>query len=192
MVNIGERIREMRKKNGINQSELAQILRKNYGLGTDRVTVSKWETGYRTPGTDAVRSLAMYFGVTADYLMGGDFPQERGVPVYKSIFKKGDFEGYAVLPHGYDVDFCIVSDDDSMCGAGVLCGGLVYAKSSPYVSNGELAVVVVDGSVILRRYYSEGNTVVLISECGRNVPTIYNRSEVKVLGKAIVVQCELS
>ncbi len=191
MMKIGERIRELRKKNGISQTTLANILRTNYGLGTDRVAVSKWETGYQMPGTDAVRSVAMYFGVTADYLMGGEAPADMCVPIYKIIYKKGQNDGYAVLPHGYEGDFCVIASDDSMSGAGILTGGFVFARSTDQASNGELAVAVVDGTVVIRRYYSEGNTIVLVSECGRSVPAIYSKNEVTVLGKAVVVQCPL-
>lgn len=191
MMKIGERIRELRKKNGISQTTLANIMRNEYGLGTDRVAVSKWETGYQMPGTDAVRCIAMYFGVTADYLMGGEAHSEMCVPIYKSIYKKGENKGYAVLPHGYDGDFCIIAPDDSMSGAGILAGSFVFGKSNSYADNGELTVAVVDGTVVIRRYYSEGNTVVLVSECGRSVPSIYGKNEVNVLGRAVVVQCPL-
>ncbi len=192
MMNIGERIRQLRKRNGINQSTLAMILRKEYGLGTDRVAVSKWETGYQVPGTDAVRSLAMYFGVTADYLMGGEMTEEKCVPMYKNYYVKGEHQGFAVLPHGCDADFCIVACDDSMCSAGVISGGTVFAKSCASVGNGELAVVVINGVPMLRRYYSEGNTIVLVSECGRSVPSIHTKdSKVSVIGKAVAAQCEL-
>lgn len=191
MMNIGERIRELRKKNGISQTTLANILRSEYGLGTDRVAVSKWETGYQMPGTDAVRCLAMYFGVTADYMMGGEAPAEMCVPIYKTIYKKGENDGYAVMPHGYDGDFCIISADDSMSGAGILAGSFVFGKSSSFAGNGELTVAVVDGAVVIRRYYSEGNTVVLVSECGRSVPDIYSKNQVAILGKAVVVQSPL-
>lgn len=191
MMKIGERIRELRKKNAISQTTLANILRTDYGLGTDRVAVSKWETGYQMPGTDAVRSIAMYFGVTADYIMGGEAPEAICVPIYKNVYKKGENDGYAVLPHGYDGDFCVVASDDSMSSAGILAGSFVFGKSSSYASNGELTVAVVDGTVVIRRYYSEGNTVVLVSECGRSVPAIYGKNEVNILGKAVVVQSPL-
>ncbi len=191
MMKIGERIRELRKKNGISQTTLAAILRNEYGLGTDRVAVSKWETGYQMPGTDAVRILAMYFGVTADYLMGGDAPADMCVPIYKTIFKKGENDGFAVMPHGYDGDFCVIASDDSMSGAGILAGSFVFGKSNLCAGNGELTVAVVDGAVVIRRYYSEGNTVVLVSESGRSVPYIYNKNQVTVLGRAVVVQSPL-
>jgi hypothetical protein len=143
------------------------------------------------PGTDAVRILAMYFGVTADYLMGGDAPADMCVPIYKTIFKKGENEGFAVMPHGYEGDFCVIASDDSMSGAGILSGSFVFGKSNSCAANGELTVAVVDGTVVVRRYYSEGNTVVLVSESGRSVPYIYNKNQVIVLGRAVVVQSPL-
>lgn len=193
-MNIGERIRELRKSNGINQSTLAQVLRTHYGLGTDRVAVSKWETGYQMPNTDAVCCLAQYFGVTADYLMGcvNNNTAEKYVPVYRNKYEKGSYDGYAVLPYNCKADFCIIAPDDSMTNAGVVCGGTVFAKSQSTVGNGELAVVVIDGYIAVRRYYCEGNTIVLVCENMRNVPTIYNKSQnIEILGKAVTVQYDL-
>jgi len=45
---LGERIKELRKKKHLTQSQFMDILRNNYGLKTDRVMVSKWETGFQT------------------------------------------------------------------------------------------------------------------------------------------------
>ena len=88
-------------------------------------------------------------------------------------------------------DFCVIAPDDTMSGAGILAGSFVFGKSSSFACNGELTVAVVDSAVVIRRYYSEGNTVVLVSESGRSVPSIYGKSDVLVLGKAVVAQCPL-
>ncbi|MCM1286281.1 MAG: XRE family transcriptional regulator [Acetobacter sp.] len=67
---LGNRIRNLRKQAGYTQDELAQLLRLKYGLGTDRVMISKWETEFQEPQMHSLKCLANLFGVTVDYLNG--------------------------------------------------------------------------------------------------------------------------
>lgn len=63
--NIGKRIAVLRKKKGLSQAELAEM------LNVSDKTVSKWENG-GMPGIDLLPKLAKTFNVTIDYLMLGD------------------------------------------------------------------------------------------------------------------------
>lgn len=66
----GEKIRELRKKAKMTQTELSEKLNREYGLKTDRVMVSKWETGFQTPVVSTLSCIAKVFGVSLDYLNG--------------------------------------------------------------------------------------------------------------------------
>lgn len=66
-MNIGERICELRKNKGLSQEELAEQ------LGVSRQSVSKWETGASTPDTDKALAMSRIFGVTADFLLTGEY-----------------------------------------------------------------------------------------------------------------------
>lgn len=61
---LNERLRTIRENHGMNRRELAEQLKMPYG------TLSKYETGEREPGVDFVITLAKYYGVTVDYLLG--------------------------------------------------------------------------------------------------------------------------
>lgn len=65
-MNIGENIRELRKKRGITREQLAEI------TGISFQAVSKWETGESLPDITMVPVLAAYFGVTTDALLSFD------------------------------------------------------------------------------------------------------------------------
>jgi transcriptional regulator with XRE-family HTH domain len=74
---IGSRIEELRNQKGVTQQEVANA------LFVDRVTVSQWEKGTRDIKTGNMVSVAEYFGVSCDYLLGrsraatpDDFMQE--------------------------------------------------------------------------------------------------------------------
>lgn len=70
MYNIGQRIKELRKKNDLTQERLADF------LGVTYKAVSKWECGLTTPDLALILPLAKVLGVSADELLGGK-PEER-------------------------------------------------------------------------------------------------------------------
>ena len=57
-------IRELRKKAGIGQKELADI------IGVSIPTVSDWETGKKQPSKERLRKLAEYFHVDELVILG--------------------------------------------------------------------------------------------------------------------------
>lgn len=61
---IGQRIRDLRKQKRMSQTELAK------SAGVSQTTVTAWETGKAEPSSSAITSLADYFDVTTDYLLG--------------------------------------------------------------------------------------------------------------------------
>lgn len=76
---IPQRIQESRKKKGISQEQLAEV------LGVSRQAVSKWESGQAMPELDKVIGMSDYFGVSTDWLLrgvgpAGDPPAGRGKP----------------------------------------------------------------------------------------------------------------
>ena len=63
---IGEKIKELRRKNDLTQEKLADQ------LGVSYQTVSKWETGVTSPDLSLIVPLARLFKVTTDELFGFD------------------------------------------------------------------------------------------------------------------------
>ena len=61
---IVQTIRDLRKLKKMSQSELAKV------VGVSQTTVTAWETGKAEPSSSAISSLADYFDVTTDYLLG--------------------------------------------------------------------------------------------------------------------------
>lgn len=58
------RIKELRKKNKITQTELAK------GIGSSTQAISMYEKGERNPKIDKVQALADFFNVSVEYLIG--------------------------------------------------------------------------------------------------------------------------
>ena len=59
-----DRIKQLRKKKGVSQSELAEA------IGVKTNTVSTWERGTRKPDVEALNLLSEYFEVSFEYLLG--------------------------------------------------------------------------------------------------------------------------
>lgn len=63
---FAERLKELRVNAGLSQSQLANEL----GGKINQSTIARWEMKKREPGFDAVLEIAIYFGVSLDYLGG--------------------------------------------------------------------------------------------------------------------------
>lgn len=70
---IYDKIKLLREKRGITQSELAKQ------LGITRSGVNAWEMGISIPSTQYIIELALFFDVSADYLL--DLPRTSTVSV---------------------------------------------------------------------------------------------------------------
>lgn len=64
MANFSERIKELRRKNGMTQAALGEIIR----VGPDSISV--YEKGKNYPEVRKLIVLADFFGVSTDYLLG--------------------------------------------------------------------------------------------------------------------------
>lgn len=90
---LGEKIYNLRKKNGMSQYEVAQK------VGVSRQAVSKWELDTSKPDLNSLKALADMFEVTTDFLLNdelneGDIyiPSEllfrALILIYKNKFRK--------------------------------------------------------------------------------------------------------
>lgn len=68
---IGNRIKDLREKNGLTQSELSQDLKRKLSFPIKRETIAQWENGTRDLKTIYTQKLAEYFDVSCDYIIRG-------------------------------------------------------------------------------------------------------------------------
>jgi transcriptional regulator with XRE-family HTH domain len=67
---IGEKIAELRKRENLNQSELAEKLKLNQSV------LNRIENGSRPLKDDEIKLFASFFGVSSDFLL--DIPKKEG------------------------------------------------------------------------------------------------------------------
>ena len=75
-VNIGEKIKELRKRDGRKQEDLAKA------LGVTAQAVSRWEAGTCYPDVSLIPSVANYFHVSIDALFGYQNDREGKINEY--------------------------------------------------------------------------------------------------------------
>ncbi len=83
-INIGNRIRELRKKKGITQEGLASV------LSVSPQAVSKWEGGLTYPDMEMIPVIAGYFEISMDILFDYDI-REMKAKIQKIIDDAGDY-----------------------------------------------------------------------------------------------------
>lgn len=195
---IGERIKRRRLEIGLSVDEVAKQLGKN------RATVYRYESDeIKDLPLTILEPLAKVLGVSPAYLMGWeqDFSANfkkvpllgeiaAGEPIY--VFE--EHGTYVEVNGNAPIDFCLKVKGDSMRDARILEGDLVFVRKQPYVENGEIAVVLIDGEATLKRFYKNGNGVILKPENANYQPKFYSAKDfkdIRILGKAIMFQGKL-
>lgn len=65
-LNIGKTIKSLRKEREITQEEFAEV------LGVSCQSVSRWENDSCYPDIEMIPTIAAFFGISVDHLMGID------------------------------------------------------------------------------------------------------------------------
>lgn len=74
MSGFGERLRETRKSKNYTQKKLAESLK------VAQSTIANYENNFRFPGSDTLRDISDYLGVSVDYLLGIETKNKKMQP----------------------------------------------------------------------------------------------------------------
>lgn len=201
------RVRELRIQKGLTQTQLANKLNVSQG------TLSLWEQGKYDIDADALKELSKIFNTTVDYIIYNVSSSYKSRSEYDNIFpmktKKVPLLGdiacgepiwaeeqrgeFVSVSDDIDADFCLRAKGDSMTGARIYDGDIVFIRRQPTVENGEIAAVIIDNEATLKRvyFYRDKNKLVLSPENPAFEPLVYIGSEleeIRILGKAVAFQ----
>lgn len=198
------RLKKLRDRKDVTQQQVADF------LGVDRTTYTKYENGVTEPSNFIQGKLADYFGVSVDYLTGhsdvssidalGIMPiTTHRVPLLGTVhcgepsFAEQEFESYVEAGAEIHADFALRAKGDSMTGARIQDGDIVFIRRQDTVNNGEIAAVLIDDEAALKRIrYLPGGMTMLQAENPAYEPIfIGGEGEtrvVRILGKAIAFQ----
>ena len=115
-INLGEKLKSLRKEKNISQEKLAQHLNVSFQA------VSKWENSSTYPDIELLPELARFFGITVDELLGAEQIDEKKLyEEYEAraadIYRNGDIsktlpiwqEAYHKLPNNIEVKEMLMS-----------------------------------------------------------------------------------
>lgn len=199
-------IMESRNLKQVDILRLCEPYTKSSGVKVNKNDLSQYVSGKTTPGQFKLTILAQALNVSETWLMGWDTsatiptgfspvpdtvkrPRLGKISCGIPIMSEENFDGYDEVPKHIDCDFTLVCDGDSMTGARILDGDIVYIKQQPMVENGEIAAVLVDGcEKLLKRVYITETSITLQAENPKYSPLIFIREEmnrVSIIGKAV-------
>ena len=213
-MNIGQRIKARREEFGISAEDLGQK------IGKAKTTIYRYELGLieKMP-TSVLEAIAAALQTSPAYLMGWtenkslsswqaqNFDnispvQTQRVPMLgeiacgKPIWANEDRESYVQAGVNIKADFCLIARGDSMIGARIHDGDIVFCRSQNMVENGEIAAVIIGDEATLKRvyYYPDKQKLVLQAENPKYEPFVYVGSEldeINIIGKAVAFQSDV-
>lgn len=196
---VGERIKMRRKELGITADDPAAR------IGVSRSTMFRYEKGdiEKVPG-DTLVPIARALLTTPAYLMGWEdsplpanvipMPRMNSVPLVGEIacgvpiLAEENIEDYVDIPEHVHADFALRCKGDSMIGARIHDGDIVYIRQQPEVPNGVIAAVRIGTEATLKRVYYTGDTLILQPENSAYNPSVYSGEQledVAILGRAV-------
>ena len=195
-----ERLKRLLQYFNIKQTDLSKR------TGIPKSAVSMHIKGERVPRQDRISDIAEAYNVNEARLMGYDVPMRKDnpdsdtgfdniypielhrIPVLGSvacgepIFMSEERESYIMSGTEIKADFCLKAKGDSMIGARIMDGDIVFIRSQPEVENGEIAAVAVDDEATLKRFYrdEETGTITLVSENPTYAPMVFTKDSEKM------------
>lgn len=214
---LGELIKEYRDKHGMSQRKFA------IRCGLSNGYISMLEDGKNpktgkplVPKIDKLMLIADGLGCTLSDLMNTiedmeidvsafsnlrpiktkRFPMLGEIACGEPIFASEDHESYIDASADIKADFCLTAKGDSMIGARIYDGDVVFIQAQPVVDNGQIAAVIIDDEATLKRwyYYPEKGKLVLNPENPAYEPLVYIGEElntVRCLGRAVAFMSNL-
>ena len=213
LIEFGNRVKQKRLDLQLTQEELAKAA--GY---TSRSSINKIELGQVDLPQSKIIAIAEALHTSPAYLVGWSSDEElksdiftfdnirpittKRIPMLGEIacgkpsYASEDRESYIKVGTDINADFCLTARGDSMTGARIYDGDIVFCRSQDTVNNGEIAVVLIGDEATLKRvyFYPEKQKLVLQAENPQYEPFVYIGSElqeVRILGKAIAFQSDI-
>lgn len=207
---MAQKIKDLRISQNLTLEQVANE------VGVGKSTVRKWETGMiANMRRDKIASLAKALHTTPAYLMGWidephkeitidnlfrietrKFPLLGNIACGEPIFAEQNFEAYVEAGANVHADFCLRAKGDSMIGARIQDGDIVFIKKQEMVDDGEIAAVLIEDEATLKRVYydQESGLLQLFAENPKYKTMRFTGEEldhIRILGKAVAFQSDI-
>ena len=205
---IVENLKRICAEKNVKQVEIAEH------LGVSQGSVSNWFKGTNSIDIENLAKLCEFLGVSLDQMYGAEPQKTAGIPNLPNILPittrripilgsiacgeplmtDAPFEAYVELGTDVGADYALRAVGDSMTGARIQDGDIVFIRSQPTVDDGEIAAVLIDGEATLKRVRHAGTDLVLWPENPAYQPIIVpagSAKDIRVLGKAVAFQSDV-
>lgn len=202
--NTSERLKYLMDAKNLKQSDIIERVTA-MGEYISKSALSQYVNGQSTPDQRKLTILSKALDVSEVWLMGyGDTelkniknilffkPTTKKIPVIgtiaagEPILAVENIEEYIDLDEKISADFALRVKGDSMVGANIFDGDIVFIKKQSDVDDGEIAAVIIDDSATLKRVFKFENKVVLKAENPKYKPILLNGDKsVYIVGKAV-------
>lgn len=207
---MAQKIKDLRLSQNLTLEQVANE------VGVGKSTVRKWETGMiANMRRDKIASLAKALHTTPAYLMGWidephreitldnlfrietkKFPLLGNIACGEPIFANEERELYVEAGANIQADFCLRAKGDSMIGARIYDGDIVFIKQQPMVEDGEIAAVLIEDEATLKRvYYDRKNGVLQLFAENPQYKTMRfvgeELNQIRIIGRAVAFQSDV-
>lgn len=197
-MNFKEYLKRYKEKMGISNEYIASQ------LGVNRSTVTRWLKGdTKVTNPEVIEKLSFILGVDVESLINSEERYEK--PVLGEI-KAGydllideNFEGYEQVTQDdyYRGDFFLRVVGDSMSGAHIHDGDLLYVKKCNDVPSGTIAVVLINRCEVTVKKVIKKEGLLILEPANPSVDVRYYSQEeveslpVEIIGKALYSRSDL-
>lgn len=202
--NTSERLKYLMDAKNLKQSDIIERVNA-MGEYISKSALSQYVNGQSTPDQRKLTILSKALDVSEVWLMGyGDTelrniknivffkPSTKKIPVIgtiaagEPILAVENIEEYIDLDKKISADFALRVKGDSMVGANIFDGDIVFIRKQSDVDDGEIAAVIIDDSATLKRVFKFENQVILRAENPKYKPILLNGDKsVYIVGKAV-------
>lgn len=218
-VTTGERLKQIMAERGLRQADIVRLCQpyaEKYKTRIGRSDISQYISGLYEPSQNKLFILGLALNVNEAWLMGFDvdptradrearsladdvirriqtkrFPMLGEIACGNPITANREYETFVEASDCINADFCLTAKGDSMINARIFDGDVVFIKEQPTVNNGEIAAVLIDNEVTLKRVYLYTNRIELRPE-NPTYPVLNFEGEeldsIRILGKAVAFQ----
>lgn len=196
---ISNKIKELRKKNGLTQEELARE------TNLSQSNIGMIEGGKRIPGRKTLEILANFFNVTIDYLLGQEENNEKRITIndFKIIPMLGTIRaGLPILAEenllGYypvlksqiqrDKEYFILRVKGDSMNLEFNEGSMLLIEKTPCIETGEIGVIRINGYEATVKKVAIDKNIITLIPCSNNpeyTPKIYDleKDNIEIIGK---------
>lgn len=197
-MNFKEYLKKYKEKMGVSNEYIASQ------LGVNRSTVTRWLKGdTKVTNPEVIKKLSFILGVDVESLINSEERYEK--PVLGEV-KAGydllideNFEGYEQVTQDdyYRGDFFLRVVGDSMSGAHIHDGDLLYVKKCNDVPSGTIAVVLINRCEVTVKKVIKKEGLLILEPANPSVDVRYYSQEeveslpVEIIGKALYSRSDL-